>query len=178
MNVLESLLHTLQKPRTAPHVGEVMTIWTTYAAAESSKASILTLLNHTQDPELKGMIEHYVNDVLEPMVNKLTDLMRDEGIPFPASPPEVAKADQAAIPPGAKLNDPMIANRLAVDLEGLLIIVHGALLSGTRGDIIATFYNYHTHILAQSFTVKHMLEKRGWLRMPPPYHVPHASPPM
>lgn len=176
MNVLESLLHVLQPPHSAPHVGEVGLMWTVHAASEASRATTLLMLNHTNDPELKDTMEHYIADVLDPNLRKLTDLMRQEGIPFPSAPDQIPKADETAIPPGAKLTDSMIANRLVADLEGLLVATHSAMLGGLRNDIVTLFYNFHGHMLVQSFTVKHMMEKRGWLRTPPPYHVAKASP--
>ena len=151
-------------------MGEVMLMWTYEAALEAVRSTTQLMLNHTNHTELKELMEHLVNDLLETQNQQLTSLMRDEGIQFPPANAEIPKADEKAIPPGAKFTDLAIGNRLVADLEGLLLTAHGALTQGLRDDIIALFYRFHQQLLAQSFTLKKLMDKQGWLRIPPFYY--------
>jgi len=170
VNILQSLFQTIQQPSGPPHVGEAYFVWAYYVAAKESRILSLMMLNHTNDPELKESIEHFINDVLEPQAKQLTDLLRTEGIDMPAGTGDKAKADEQQIPSGAKMTDNEIANMLLVKLNGLLLFSFMALFGAVRDDISAMFYNFQAHVMAQSYTQKKLMQKRGWLLVPPYYH--------
>lgn len=176
MNILQSLFQTAQQPSVPPHIGEAFNVWTYYVGAKEARVICLMMLNHTNDPDLKEAIEHFVNDVLEPQVKQVTDFLRNEGIDMPAGTGDKAKADERQIPAGAKMTDNEIANMLIVKINGLLMFCFFGLFSGIRDDINAMFFNFQTHVMAQAYTLKKLMQKRGWLLVPPFYYAGTSAP--
>lgn len=170
MNILQSLFRTMQQPAAPPHIGEAFNAWSYDVAAKESRILCLMMLNHTNDPDLKEAIEHFVADVLEPQAKQLTDFLRNEGIDMPAGTGDKAKADEQQIPAGAKMTDNEIANMLIVKLNGLLLFCFMGLFSGVRDDISAMFINFQAHVIAQVYSFKKLMQRRGWLLLPPYYY--------
>lgn len=169
MNILQALFQSLQQPPSPPHIGEAFSIWTYFVALSESRALCLLMLNHTQDPGLKQTIEHFVHDVEEPQLSKMREILRNEGVDFPQVTSDKAKADPMFVAAGAKFNDMEIANLLTVKIEGLLFSCHIGLVQSIRNDLGAMWYDFYNHLLAQAFTLKELMRKRGWLRTPPLY---------
>lgn len=169
MNLLESLFHAMQDPSPPAHLGEAFAVWTYFVALKEVRAICLLMTNHTADSELREFIEHFVTNIEEPQLKKLRELMRNEGIDFPTVTADKAKANPAHIPAGAKLTDEEISNVLVVKAQGLLVLAHGAMLQGLRPDLSAMWYRFHAEVLAESFKLKQMMQKRGWLRIPPQF---------
>lgn len=176
MNILQSLFQSAQQPATPPHIGEAFNVWTYYVAVKEARTICLMMHNHTNDTELKETMEHFINEVLEPQIKQVTDFLRNEGIEMPPGTGDKAKANEQAIPPGAKMTDNEIANMLIVKLNGLLMFCFNGLFSALRDDISAMFYNFEGHVLAQSYTVKKMMQKRGWIRIPPFFYASSGTP--
>ena len=116
------------------------------------------------------MIEHFEADVLIPQVKKVKDVMISLGVAIPEIAPDRPKVEPQLIPPGARLTDSEISNMLVAKLEGLLLLCYQGVSRSVRDDIAAMFVNFQTHIQAQGFTMKYTMQKRGWLRVPPPYY--------
>ncbi len=169
MNILEGLLQATTGPKMAPHVGEAFAMWTYYAALVSSRSMCLVLVNHTADRSVREIMEHIINDVEEPQLKQLTEMMKTEGIPFPQGVPDHPQADEKAIPFGAKFTDAEITNLLVAKLEGMLIVCNNALAQCLRDDITMLFYRFQGQLLTQGLTLKKTMHKRGWLLVPPPF---------
>ncbi|HYF90726.1 MAG TPA: DUF3231 family protein [Symbiobacteriaceae bacterium] len=170
MNILQSLFYEVTNPKDPLHVGEVMTLWTCYIGVAESRAICLLLTNHTKDAGLRETIEHFVNDVETPMIDRLEGLLLQEGIALPSITGDKPKADESTIPMGAKLTDAEVANLLVVKLEGMLTVCHTGLIQSLRPDVGRMFYAFQSHLLAQGYTLKQLMQKRGWLRQPPIYY--------
>jgi hypothetical protein len=124
------------------------------------------------------LIEHLINDLEEPQLTHLTQVMKTEGIPFPQSIPDHPNADEKAIPFGAKFTEAEIANLLVVKLEGMLLIGHNAMVQSLREDFGLMFYKFQGQLLAQGLAIKKTMQRRGWLLVPPPFqgHTPANRP--
>ncbi len=170
MDMLQGLVQSIQQPTTSPHVGETFHIWTYCVEVSESRALMKLMVNHTNDKELKEMIEHFVDEIVEPQQKRLIELMKNEGITAPEVTADVGKADERLIPPGAKLTDVEVAQMLVVKVVGLLEWSHRGAIHSLRDDIGAMFNSFYNHLLAQGFTLKKLLRKRGWLRVPPHYY--------
>lgn len=170
MNIIESLFKAAQQPPTRPHVGEVFGLWTYYTGVAEARVFCLLLLNHTSDPDLKNLIEHFIDDVEEPQIQKMSQVLRNEGIPMTAITGDKPKSDERAVPPGDKFTDAEVANLLLVKVEGLLNVCHATLSQSLRDDFGAMFFDFYVHLLAQGFTLKRTMRERGWLRVSPFYH--------
>lgn len=175
MNVLQSLFQSAVEPETqqSPHVGEVFHMWSYLVELGESEASLRLFLNHTNDKDLKELIEHFMADVILPQKKQLQELMDNDGI-SPAPVTQLpAKCDEAAIPPAAKFVDAQIAQYLVVKAQGLLLYGFRGLSMSLRDDIGKMWLNFFHHVLAQSYTLKQTMRRRGWLKVPPLYY---ASP--
>ncbi|MFC4767681.1 DUF3231 family protein [Effusibacillus consociatus] len=71
------------------------------------------------------------------------------------------------IPEGGKLTDDEIANQIVwATVIGIQIAVRG-LSESTRADVAAMFAKYQILQVTWSVTMKQLMEKRGWLKVPP-----------
>ncbi|HWI50707.1 MAG TPA: DUF3231 family protein [Symbiobacteriaceae bacterium] len=177
MNILQSLFHEVTKVDDPLHVGEVMNLWLCYTGVAESRSICLLLTNHTNDSDLKEIIEHLIDDLETPMIKRLGDLMLSEGVALPAITGDKPKADESAIPLGAKLTDAEIANLLVVKLEGMLTVCHTGLIQSIRPDLGRMFYAFQSHLLAQGLSLKNLMQLRGWIRLPPYFRPssPHSE---
>ncbi|HWI53555.1 MAG TPA: DUF3231 family protein [Symbiobacteriaceae bacterium] len=170
LNILQGLFQSIQQPTTPPHIGEAFNCWTYYVALKESRVICLLMLNHTNDTELKQMMEHFIDEILEPQLKQMTDFLRNEGIDMPHGTGDKPKANEREIPSGAKMTDAEIANMLIVKLNGLLLFCFMGLFSVLRDDIGGMYYNFQGHVMAQTYTLKKLMQKRGWLLTPPFYY--------
>lgn len=61
------------------------------------------MLNHTQDPDLKRLIERSIKDIKEPTGQQVRELLTNEGVPMPQTARNKAKANPTDVPPGDRL---------------------------------------------------------------------------
>lgn len=72
-----------------------------------------------------------------------------------------------SIPPGAKLSDEELSNTIMFnELMGTQIAVRG-FTESTRADVGAMFAKYLVMKSSWDLTMKQLMQKRGWLRIPP-----------
>lgn len=152
-----------------------MTLWSLGVGVNESRTFCLLMVNHTDDPELKEMIEHFIADVETPMAKKVSEVMLNEGMTLPMTTGDKPSANEAAVPPGAKLTDHEIAHLLVVKYEGMLTLCHLGLIQSLRPDLSRMYYAFQSHLLAQGFTLKNLMKKRGWLQIPPYYRPQSAA---
>lgn len=167
MNILETLYHDMTKPASPAHIGESFFMWTYFLAVGESRALLLVMANHTNDPELKEMMEHFLADVLEPQIAQLKTKMMDEGIILPTVTPDPPKADQSEIPPGAKLADAQIARMNMVKVLGLMDLCYQGVRFSFRSDVSVMFSRFSNHVTAQGYSLRELMLKRGWVSYPP-----------
>lgn len=149
-------------------------LWASYVGVSESRAICQMMANHTTDKDLRETIEHFVDEVEEPMMKRLAEFMVGEGMALPPTTGDRPQSNESAIPPGARMTDLEVANLLVVKLEGMLTICHTAMLQSVRSDVAQMFYAFQSHLLAQGATLKGVMRRRGWLRLPPAFH-PEAS---
>ena len=172
VNILESLYHDITKPPTPAHMGEAFHLWMYYQAVAEARALLLVMVNHTNDSELKELMEHFVADVMEPQIGMVKKLLLAEGISLPAVTPDPARADQAEIPSGARLVDQQIAKMNMVKVLGMIDLCYQAIRFSFRSDISAMFGRFQGHVGAQGYTLRELMLKRGWISYPP---LPHGG---
>jgi hypothetical protein len=175
LNILQTIFQNAVNPPLPLHAGEAFTLWAYYEAAAETRAICRVLLNHTDDQDLKEMIEHFIADVLQPQVSKTKEVMLNRGIPLPESSPDKPKADPWQIPPGARFDDGQVANMIVIKIQGLLVFCHEGLSRSLQQDLAAMYYAFQTHVLAQGGSLASLMRKRGWLRVPPPLSGPISA---
>lgn len=178
MNLLETIFQTMRQPAPPAHVGEAMALWTHFVALKESRAMCLLMANHTADPELREFIENFIVEIEEPQLKELRAVMREVGIDFPSVTSDKAKADPNMLQAGARMTEEEVANMLMLKVQGMLMITHTALLQSLRPDMGSMWYRMHSATLTESFKLKAMMQKRGWLRVPPQFRSASASTPV
>ncbi|WP_226656078.1 DUF3231 family protein [Guptibacillus hwajinpoensis] len=177
-SILKSMLgilqsHTDNEPKPPLHVGEVMNCWTTFAIFKEAQVFYRMALNTTDDEQLKKKTQEIFDASVKDQ-NKLKHFLIKEGVPLP--PTSEAKPDSSSetIPMGVKLTDDEIANGISLKLASVNILCATTVSQSIRTDVGLMFLEFQTHILLFASDFKTLMEKRGWLKSPPPYLPPGA----
>lgn len=167
-----SLLHDATRPPQPLNSAEAYFVWGYYVAVNEARELLLVMLNHTQDTDLKEVMEHFIDDLMEPEIGKLKELMVKEKIALPEITPDTPKAKAEEIPVGARLRDVQIARMLVVKVQGLLEFAQFGLRFSERTDVGAMFHRFQNQVLAQGYSLRDTMLRRGWMPKTPPFHAP------
>lgn len=152
-----------------------MTLWAFLAAVEEAQVICLTMLNHTQDPELKRLIERSIKDIKKPTGEQVRELLRNEGVQMPTGPTGKPKGDPADVPPGARLLDEEIAQLVLAKLEALLLIISSGMVQALRTDVATMLFRFQVQYLGEGYALRGIMLERGWLKIPPFHYGSKAS---
>ncbi|MFB7305098.1 DUF3231 family protein [Heyndrickxia sporothermodurans] len=179
INVWETVMDTMKsmmnQDKDQPlHVGEVMACWIYMAGLEIAKVSVQAGINTTTDDELKVILEEDMK-LGTSQRKRLHDFMIKEGIPLPSSPEDMPMSKSNSIPLGAKLTDDVIANELSLKIASLILQAASASSESIRTDVGLLFVQFQAEKLAYAIRLKHLMRKRGWIKVPP-FYLPPGSP--
>lgn len=149
------------------HFGEIFSVWGLLHSSQSFAAVYQIYLNHAGDQDLRSFIEDVIHNVLKPEIEQTMQLLKDNGISLPPSPPERPHANLEDIPAGARFSDPEIASALSVDLAAGLVSLSQAMGMSTREDIAAMFGAFHTKKAQYLSKILKINKNKGWLVLPP-----------
>lgn len=166
--IIESLTDNHKTPL---HVGEVMACWTYIAFVSSIVTYEEVGLNTVTDPELKALIQSAMK-IAEAHKKQLSEFMRKEGITLPPSPESKPKSDPSAIPLGAKLTEDEIVNTLVVNFVFAADMCAASASQSLRTDVGLMFLQFQMDKLSLGFKAKELMQKKGWLKIPPYFHPP------
>lgn len=177
-NVLEAAVNTIKsltddKPQPL-HVGEVMACWIYMTGLELAKATVQSGINTTTDAELKALLEEDAQ-LGTSQRKRLHEFMIKEGITLPPAPEDMPKSDQKDIPLGVKLTDDVLANELVLKITSLIMRAAAAASESIRTDFGILFIQFQAEKLMYAAKLKTIMQKRGWLKIPPLF-VPPGSP--
>jgi hypothetical protein len=178
VNIMETIMDamkslTVQDEDQPLHVGEVMSCWIYLAGLELAKVSVQAGINTTSDDELKAILEEDMK-LGTSQRERLHDFMIKEGITLPPAPEDMPKSDPNSIPLGVKLTDDVIANELSLKIVSLIMRAAGAASESIRTDVGLMFIQFQAEKFAFASRLKHLMRKRGWIKVPP-FYVPHGS---
>lgn len=158
-------------PKEEPmHYGEIFGVWSYLLTAKGLVAGYQTLLNHTGDEDLKRFIEDSIENVLKPEIQETENLLKENGIALPPSPPERPKACWENIPAGARFTDPEIAAMLSKDIAAGLVACSTIMGQCIREDIALMYGQFHMKKAQYGATLLRMNKEKGWI-VPPPLNV-------
>jgi hypothetical protein len=177
-NILESVKDLLQlkfdkEPKAPLHVGEVMSCWMYLALMDEATIYLQIGLNTTNDDEVKNLLIDSKKQC-ETHANRFKDLMKAEGIHHPPTSEPRPDSEPNSIPLGAKLTDEEIMNGLS--LKTATAVVHCATAASQviRVDIGAAFTHCLLEKLKFGSSLREVMRKRGWIKVPPYYYPPGA----
>ncbi|MFP5111959.1 DUF3231 family protein [Bacillaceae bacterium C204] len=178
VNILETFMDAMksstdQDENQPLHVGEVMACWIYLAGLELAKVSVQAGINTTTDDELRAILEEDM-ELGNSQRKRLHDFMIKEGITLPPAPEDMPVSDPNSIPPGVKLTNDVIANELSLKIISLIMRAAGAASESIRTDVGLLFIQFQAEKFAFATRLKHLMRKRGWIKVPP-FYVPPGS---
>lgn len=175
-NPLEGFWNTLKglaqvEPSTPLHVGEVMGMWTYYTALKEMLRFEEIGLNMTRDPEVKEMLSDAYS-MCKDQAKRTETFLITEGVPLPSTSPPKPHSSPNDLPEGVRITDDEIVN--AVSLKAAVEILecaNGQAIS-IRSDVGLFWTELQSEMLTFSTTLKQLMKKRGWLKVPPYFNSP------
>ncbi|NEU31019.1 DUF3231 family protein [bacterium LRH843] len=156
-------------PKEEPmHYGEVFGAWTYLLTTKGLIVCHQTHLNHTGDTDLQKLLEEVIQQE-EQEAKQIENLLKENGVGLPPTPPERPKACLEDIPIGARFQDPEIAASLGRDLALGLVSCSSLMGQCIREDIAMMFGQFHVQNAVLGAKVLRMTKEKGWL-IPPPLH--------
>jgi hypothetical protein len=151
------------------HVGEVMNLWFYLSGLQQTVRGDQMSYNIVQDPELKQKLEDLINNVHKPIIQELKDFLAEENVPIPPTTPQKPISEFKNIPDGAKMTDQEIADLLSYNLlVGIMSAARG-FTESIRPDVAMMFLKYQMRKAVFGVTLKDLMQRRGWLLIPPYY---------
>lgn len=161
----------LDREKKPLNVLEVGNLWLYCAIAENSLRNEQSVFNIVQDKELKEKLKIAAEDVHNPIMQDIVELFKSEGISLPNPTADKPFGDYRYIPEGAKLTDEEAANLMSFNLViGLTYGMRG-LSESIRADVGLIFSKAIIRKMAFSITLKDLMIKRGWIKIPPYFKV-------
>ncbi|MEH7885339.1 DUF3231 family protein [Bacillus sp. JJ1609] len=170
-NMLKISIDTTNEPKSPLHIIEAGDCWTYLTLMVEFIRYEEAGLNTTTDDEVREML----NDVIqlcESQVQKLNEFMKKEGIPLPDATSAKPNSDPNDIPLGVKLTDDELANGVAFKLVTCLQACSKGQADAIRDDIGIMWLQFYLEWAMFGSTLKTLMRKRGWLKVPPYYYSP------
>jgi hypothetical protein len=156
-------------PKDEPmHYGEVFGTWSFLMAAKGMVAGYQTLKNHAGDEDLNKFIDELIQNGQQE-IKQIEELLKENGVGLPPTPPERPNACVEDIPVGARFQDPEIAASISRDIAGGLAACSGAIAQCIREDIAMMFGQFHMQKATLGGKLLRLNKEKGWL-IPPPLH--------
>lgn len=176
LEALGSLLQTeLDNEEKAPlHVGEVMNCWLFLAAIHEATIFTQIALNTTSDDELKEMLKDSRTGC-ENQTNRVQNLLIKEGVPLPPLTEHKPNSDAFEVPYGVKMTDDEIANGISMKEVAAIMLCTNGMTQAIREDVGKMFLQILLEKATFNTSLKFMMKKRGWIKVPP-YFTPPAMP--
>lgn len=156
------------------HVGEVMNCWTFLGVIHEANIFTQIGLNTTSDDELKEMLRDSANDC-EKQTKLMKNFLVKEGIPLPPLTEHKPNSDAIEIPYGVKMTDDEIANGVVIKEISAILLCATGIVQAIRDDVGKMFLQILLEKITFNTSLKTMMRKRGWLKVPP-YFTPAAMP--
>ncbi|WP_158738691.1 DUF3231 family protein [Alteribacillus sp. YIM 98480] len=173
-NILKTSIDNTNEPRVPLHVIEVGDCWKYITIKEEFIRYEETGLNTTTDDEVKEMLTDVIR-LCEAQVRSLSQFMKKEGILLPDVTSAKPNSDSKDIPLGVKLTDDEISNGIAFKLVTCMQACAKAQADAIRNDIGMMWCQFYTEWVTFGNTLKTLMRKRGWIKVPP-YYYPPGSP--
>ena len=150
------------------HYGEVFGTWSYLMVTKGLIAAYQTHLNHVGDEDLRNLLEEAIEQGRQE-IRQLEELLKENGIGLPPTPPERPDACLEEIPVGARFQDQEISSTLGINIGAALVACSQQMAQSVREDIIMMFAQFHTQKAALGARVLRLSKEKGWL-IPPPLH--------
>lgn len=149
------------------HYGEVFGVWNHLLMARGCLAKYQLLINHAGDKDLIKFMEKMIRNVIEPEMESLDALLKENGIMPPPAAQEKPIIDRNNIPPGARFSDMEIASCVSHDIALALVECSKIIGLSHREDIAVFFTKHHQQLALFGGQLLKINKDKAWLVMPP-----------
>ncbi|KAF0818201.1 hypothetical protein KIS4809_3003 [Bacillus sp. ZZV12-4809] len=170
-NMLRVALDNTNEPKSPLHVLEVGDIWSYLTLVEEFLRYEEIGFNTTTDDEVIEMLNDVVK-ICESQVKKISAFMRKEGIPLPDTASAKPHTSPNEVPLGVKLTDDEITNGVAFKLVTCSTACAKGQSDSVRNDVGNMWTEFFLEWTVFGGTLKTLMKKRGWLKVPPYYYAP------
>ncbi|MFS0673356.1 DUF3231 family protein [Ornithinibacillus sp. 179-J 7C1 HS] len=148
------------------HYGEVYGAWVAVSTCKAMIVAYQTLLNHAGDEDLRKLLQEAI-ELGKQESASIEQLLKDNGVGLPPTPPERPNADLESIPTGARFMDNEIAAKMSADVAAGLVAASTMIGQSIREDIATLFGTIHTQKATFCAKLLRLNKEKGWL-VPPP----------
>ncbi|MFT8323446.1 MAG: DUF3231 family protein [Bacillus sp. (in: firmicutes)] len=155
------------------HVGEVMSCWLYLTIMNEASIYIQIGLNTTTDDDVKTILKDSLKQC-DSQGQRFKEFMKTEGIHLPPTSQERPQSDPNGVPLGTKLTDDEIMNGLSIKTVAAIVHSAAAASESIRNDVSVLFTQCMLEKMKFGATLKDLMRKRGWIKVPPYYYPPGA----
>jgi hypothetical protein len=170
-NVIQSFVDDEQKPLL--HVGEVTSCWSYLSELADEQVHSEAGVNSTTDPELRKAFHEGIK-MFKSQKERMIAFMLSEGVPIPPLSESKPQSNPSDIPLGVKLSDDELANSLNIKIVILISYCANAIIQSNRNDVTLIWLEYLQEYMTFGATLKELVKRRGWFKIPPYYYAPGA----
>jgi hypothetical protein len=170
-NVIQSFVD--DEPKSPLHVGEVMSCWSYLSELADEQVHSEAGINSTTDPELRKAFHEGVK-MFKSQKERMISFMLSEGVPIPPLSESKPQSNPSDIPLGVKLSDDELANSLNIKIAILIPYCANAIIESSRNDVTLIWLEYLQEYMTFGATLRELVKRRGWLKLPPYYYAPGA----
>lgn len=150
------------------NVLEVANLWFYLAICNNTLRNEEIAYNATQDTDLKKVLQD-ARDIHKAAAEDINELLKREGISLPHDTPEKPYLVVQNIPEGVKLTDEELANLMSFNLLLGIDYATRGVNESIRPDVGFAFFKVIIKKTALGLVLKDLMQKKNWLRTPPPY---------
>lgn len=170
-NVIQSFVD--DEPKSPLHVGEVMSCWSYLSELGDEQVHSEAGVNSTTDPELRKAFQEAVK-MFKSQKERMIAFLLAEGVPVPLLSESKPQSNPNDVPLGVKLSDDELANSLNIKMVILITYYSNAIIQSVRNDVVLIWLEYLQEYMTFGATLKALVKRRGWLKVPPYYYAPGA----
>ncbi|MDQ0220777.1 DUF3231 family protein [Peribacillus cavernae] len=159
------------EPKNPLHVGEVMSCWLYLATMDEAAVYIQIGLNTTTDDDVKNILKESLNQC-ETQGKRFKEFLKKEGVHLPPTSEQRPNSEPNSVPLGVKLTDDEIMNGLSIKTVAAITACASAVSQSIRNDVGALFTQCMLEKMKFGTSLKYLMRKRGWIKVPPYYYPP------
>ncbi|WHY66867.1 DUF3231 family protein [Neobacillus sp. SuZ13] len=177
-SIYESLKDFLQmsldgEPKNPLHVGEVMACWTYQTIMDESSVFLQIGLNTSTDDDVVRCLNESLKQC-QTQGQRFKKFMIKEGIHLPPTSEERPNSNPDGVPLGTKLTDDEIMNGLSIKTVAAIVHCATSAAQSIRNDVSTMFTHAMLEKMQFGSSLKDLMRKRGWIKVPPYYYPPGA----
>lgn len=168
LELIQDMFHPFLDGKKPPlNAGEVMNLWHYLNGAQQFLKEEQFAYSLVQDEELKEKLNDLITNIHRPIVKELFDFLNNEGVSLSEAILEDTARHFGELPAEARLTDEEFANQLLNNISLGITYAARGLAESVRADVCHKFAKFQMMKVMFGISLKPLMEKRGWLKVPP-----------